>query len=1653
MATLKDSNNDGLAGMSGMTAYNRVDGEFYLHQMPLPDEQVVKQTIQGVVDEFLYNSDELSLQSIMKQNEPVKVTENAYVGETKSVYNKCKTSFSIDSSGNPFNRIIIQGGAGSHDTTLATNLSASVHDEIVAIGIEDVKPFLIKGLDFDFTADIKDGKPTNDGYIKHLTPSDRHMIASIEAPAILTSAGGPSKILVYYSAIDLTGEVVAGTGLTPSEVNARIRPYHVESNKPYLVVEKTVPSGSTLFNISGTFRSLSDILLKPYTSAPGTASDVQMEMVSPGGIIEIPTQDFKRPIKSHLLKSHGFDGSFPSPFVNIEDCVLTIKNGGRGYGIPKRINNTNTPDPTANPSHHILTISSNTGDNLKTFDEGKRTPSALRRSTLQVFNILDNQIDQNHHFILVAPANKNRYAGLEDFLSSSESTDPPNVSIEIALLNGRAEEFNTLMDSDGATLEIRGRSNLMDVTDSEVKRNLNLGETVPIKEIGDLGTPSVSMTLGGVGQGGVDAKSERTEHNSLSGWKDKVVSSGNVSVRNDRQTSTDYASTRALVEFPLFESMFYDTKGLYEEIDGVTNGVHAFGKEFEIEIDCTMTAMNRVQMQTYEARNSVDWGLNHGYAGIQVNNAAALGKTNRPYSFGLKVIHPKIQAVVESGSVLMTGASNAYIQVDSVEAFVNDTLQGTDGINRDTSTGVLGRNFYVIIGEGQATVTPTGPTGMDNSFQDYLMARVHKIDTVNNRLHIDQALFRTPRLDTAVNFSASSPAAVTHTVKGMSVVMGGVIVNDLSTHTGYGGSTIMNVDWGNSATFASQLRTALSLCLGMNTTLLYQGTEGEIRHNLGMGCLEWDIFNEWSQPNNRQLKEPIECKSILYGLKGISKDGTSLIDVKPQTINLRRIALKADGFESCVNEFIRKINMAGHPDAQEITVFDPFGTGGKERAPSDAYNSHLGYVRAFLGSPVVSRTGEQGLSVVIHSTVPGAAGRNFAVKFHNNSYYPYQPYQAFGHGGLLATNSRSYQLNSFPAPLPLGADGETYAPITTFTGAVHGPLTHATDQSNTQRTYNGIGQRMKTQTKIGAVAPVFPHTSYLWNAVQQRFDYIIVKADGVDQLMRSTHKSGGIIRVNGRFASYEDFRIEYSADAYNIDEMYLINVKPYKEADKFSEGFFQAGTPGTGVAVNDLEIEFIYPMIDTEGILFFGGGHTGVVFDISDGSKNDYSDFYKHHLANGPTGFAGFQNLGNFGTASAILDFTDVLNDDTVNDDTLRGFHHQTVFNVNNEPEGKCAFYARLSNGIYGSDEDLASGAALSQDNTKWREDLYNRKLRVTSANGFGTLAGSATSGTEVTPTGSAITTKMWHFGDVVALFNNNSGTVEAEHGEVKNFNPRGQAWCVSAVIHAAGTPNYPTGPIFHGIYNDGGTARPYGVHLGASAPSGSPLRYPLSLAITNPNEFPIGNQVQVSVLAPSTVTGGTVVANVSGFLFIMAGIDETGLPFLYMGHTSGITNPNTGAVEVGIFDYTPYMIRGFDEHYDAGSASPNKKAFFDVEATGYAGGDPDHPNVPTALQTIRDLDMATIGCALIGAPFVDFPPSVTTLSGIPLGTPITDYFTALQTGSPTYGVTGTGGSFGDGKNSAGPIHFAGSLSEVALWKRFLTFAEAQTWFDARNVW
>ncbi len=62
-----------------------------------------------------------------------------------------------------------------------------------------------------------------------------------------------------------------------------------------------------------------------------------------------------------------------------------------------------------------------------------------------------------------------------------------------------------------------------------------------MKEIGDIGSPVVSLTMGGLGQGGiVDIKPTRgTQY--LARLKDTIIGTGNPSVRNDKQASTYYA--------------------------------------------------------------------------------------------------------------------------------------------------------------------------------------------------------------------------------------------------------------------------------------------------------------------------------------------------------------------------------------------------------------------------------------------------------------------------------------------------------------------------------------------------------------------------------------------------------------------------------------------------------------------------------------------------------------------------------------------------------------------------------------------------------------------------------------------------------------------------------------------------------------------------------------------------------------------------------------------------------------------------------------------------------------------------------------------------------------------------------------------------------
>jgi len=150
--------------------------------------------------------------------------------------------------------------------------------------------------------------------------------------------------------------------------------------------------------------------------------------------------------------------------------------------------------------------------------------------------------------------------------------------------------------------------------------------------------------------------------------------------------------------------------------------------------------------------------------------------------------------------------------------------------------------------------------------------------------------------------------------------------------------------------------------------------------------------------------------------------------------------------ESATQEIVRQINQSGAPKGQIVVDKDTTGSA-HDPAPfwdtDKAFSSrdrgtHMGYVRAHMGREVQDKNGNRGFTVVIHSTVPGASGRNFCVWLDNSKGQSvYQPDFLIGHGGrwrnFWALPEEKEGENMHPAPMPLNKHGRPFAPITTLT--------------------------------------------------------------------------------------------------------------------------------------------------------------------------------------------------------------------------------------------------------------------------------------------------------------------------------------------------------------------------------------------------------------------------------------------------------------------------------------------------------------------------------------------------------------------------------------------------------------------------------------------
>jgi hypothetical protein len=149
--------------------------------------------------------------------------------------------------------------------------------------------------------------------------------------------------------------------------------------------------------------------------------------------------------------------------------------------------------------------------------------------------------------------------------------------------------------------------------------------------------------------------------------------------------------------------------------------------------------------------------------------------------------------------------------------------------------------------------------------------------------------------------------------------------------------------------------------------------------------------------------------------------------------------------EAAAREVVRIINQAGAKNArtnsttgQTGSAFNPAVWWDSDKAfNSQDMGTHMGYFRAHLGRVVQDLNGREGFSIVIHSTVPGATGRNFAVWLDNSrGQSTYQPEFLIGHGGRFRTfwcqpDELSGE-NMHPAPMPLNKHGRPFAPITSL---------------------------------------------------------------------------------------------------------------------------------------------------------------------------------------------------------------------------------------------------------------------------------------------------------------------------------------------------------------------------------------------------------------------------------------------------------------------------------------------------------------------------------------------------------------------------------------------------------------------------------------------
>jgi len=441
-------------GHTGRHKFTHREGHPYLRLLPPTHSQDVTRTIDGIADDVLvtFAGPYLGLKEQLPINSKVDVTHTAINSRISQIIIRTET------------KGIVRNGLASIDAH---------RDGVIAISVEDIRPFLLKGggIDVDSTDDAQ--------YKKHLTPETESRVAILEVSGL--DAG---YVEIHYNAIDLTGGKM---GLSD----------------PALLITKTVPDAGSYLNGKRVAEHIAD--------AVGANATIH----SAGGIIYATPQDIgdgNIALLPHYLVGDNAGG------VDYEDDLdeslipsnYTPRNTGDEPSKPPQGLGT-TKHPSAYHKLHLQPRKRGAsdppvGEAPVRYQEEKQFASQ-KGGAFEMFDIIDNDKDGDNYIFIVQPSKRERTMQLSRVTPLTvDSADPTRFLVEFTQSVCRMSSMRIKDSSAGRMLFMEGKGLMDDVSDQTVSYS---GDGSPdshiVKEI-QPGAPVVSVTLGGAGQGAVNTK-------------------------------------------------------------------------------------------------------------------------------------------------------------------------------------------------------------------------------------------------------------------------------------------------------------------------------------------------------------------------------------------------------------------------------------------------------------------------------------------------------------------------------------------------------------------------------------------------------------------------------------------------------------------------------------------------------------------------------------------------------------------------------------------------------------------------------------------------------------------------------------------------------------------------------------------------------------------------------------------------------------------------------------------------------------------------------------------------------------------------------------------------------------------------------------------